>query len=295
MGLFSPVDALVVSSSVLSILINKYFLSVVLFTYPAVFQGLQCAFIIVFLMGTSKVSSLNVHVSLPAIHDIAYCLPSATAFSLALYSGSCALQQLNVIVYCSLVSTIDTVMTSSAAFLLGKPSVKWIFPLMLLQLFSLFQMIYNALDINAHWNGYLWMGVSCVSACVSCSLRKLSPAFEDTDRILIDHVISIILLLLYGIITEQVFAAWSFANMRSRWFYIGLGGSGLVCGVAASAKLKMPRQSLALAMVKIRVVASLFGLYLFDKDAISVVQEAWILISFICLLALILLERGETE
>jgi hypothetical protein len=287
------IDVLVVCSSVLSVLINKYFLSVVLFTYPAVFQGLQCAFVIVFLVIVG--TSVDVHVSLPAIHDIAYCLPSATAFSLALYSGSCALQQLSVSVHCSLASITDTVVASSGAFLLGKSSVKWMLLLMTLQLLSLFQMIYNALDMNVLWNGYLWMGIFCVSTCVACFLKKLAPDFEDGDTTLVNHVISCILLLLYGIVTKQVFAAWSFANTRSRWFYIGLGGSGLVCGMAATAKLKMPKQSLTLTVAKIRIVGSVLGLYLFDKDAISVVQQVWILISFVCFLALALLANKDAN
>lgn len=295
MGLLSLVSVLAVLLSVLSILVNKYVLSVLLFTYPALFQGWQCALVVLCLLVSSY--HQHGHLSIPATHDIANCLPSATAFSLSIYSGSRALQQLSVIVYCSLAGIVDTIMAVADAFIQGRPSVMWLLPLASMQLLSIFLLLYADVDISVNWNGYLWMGVSCVSACLSRFLRKLTPgtsAVEDAGRAVVDHVISVVLLLLYSFASRQAVTAWDFTHKYNTRFHAGLVGSGLLCGFFATVKLKLSSQSVLSVILGMRILASLLSLVLF-KDALSVAQTAWILASFMCVLVLGLFERRDLE
>ncbi|XP_062518533.1 transmembrane protein 241-like [Corticium candelabrum] len=291
MSLLSPLAILAALLSSLSILVNKYVLSVLLFTYPTLFQGWQCAFVVASLLMTSYCGILDM--SIPQMQDAVFCLPSATAFSLSIYSGSRALQQLSVAVYCSLACVVDTVMTSSVALRQGRPSAVFLFLLTLFHLLSTCLVVYNDFDYDERWSGYLWMSVSCVSACLSTFLRKDTPesvSIEKSGRVLVDHVISITLLLLYGFVSEQLVTAQNFTHIYNMRFHVGLLGSGVLCGIATIVRLKLP-SSLSLSVTfEVRAFVSFIGVVLL-RDDVSVAQAVWIVICHACVLVLGFFER----
>ena len=272
-------------SSCIAILVNRYVLWKMKFTYPTIFQSWQMCFasFLLFsshLLGYTPSKALNKNILL------SWC-PAIILFSLTIYSGSVSLARLPV----PLFAVIQQAVLQNMLLLLKmyKDKQNQFFKselfLFLLNGSFIFGTIFT-FNENVFGFRLKWMVIHCFASCSYSyfAVRHHYLELKEYDKLLINSLTSIVLLLAVGIATGETTIVFDFPFLYNQEFMIACMCSGIFgaivmisyCNLCHVFKLERVRYFNTLVMVS----ASILSIFVYGNDELTAELSVMVLISF---------------
>ena len=217
--------ALFSCSSVAAILVNKHVLWQLKFTYPTIFQSIQMACCSFFLISANVLGYVEISRLKPLI--FVKWLPAVLFFTVSIYAGSKSLAVLPIPVFALTQQNLTHGFLQIFLIYKQRKLPKTI-ALSFLILCSICVLI--VLVIGDHVYQYGWMLLHCTSnGCYSYFLLYIyhnDNEMKEIDKMVLNSSCSIILLILFGVMTGEVQSVLQFQYIWNYWFYFACLCSG---------------------------------------------------------------------
>ena len=218
-------------SSYMAILVNKYVLWKMKFTYPTIFQSWQMCFAS-FLLFSSHILGYMPSKALNRTVMLSW-FPATVLFSLIIYSGSVSLARLPVPMFAVVQQAVLQNMSLLLKMHINKtnPFLKSELILYLLFLLNgtfLFGTL-STFNQNIFGSKLKWMVVHCFASCGYSyfAMRHHYLELKEYDKLLINSLTSIILLLTVGIVTGETTIVFDFPYLYNQQFMTACMCSGI--------------------------------------------------------------------
>lgn len=235
--------ALFAISSTGAILVNKYVLWQLKFTYPTIFQSWQMCFASFLLFSSHLMGCLS---SSKALNGavVKPWFPAIILFSVSIYSGSISLARLPIPIFCF----IQQGVLQSMAFIMRFEYHT--FNSMLIREIGHVTLIVLCLFVTVCLNDnptfyFTWMVVHCSVGCGYSyfASRTRHLGLEEFDKLLMNSVFSIILLLTIGISTGETTIVFEFPFLYDNIFILACTFSGVFGAVVMISYSRLCRDS----------------------------------------------------
>lgn len=209
-------------SSCIAILVNKYVLWKMKFTYPTIFQSWQMCFAS-FLLFSSHILGYMPSKALNKIIMVSW-FPATVLFSLIIYSGSVSLARLPVPLFAVVQQAVLQNMSLLLKIHKNKRNQHFKSSLFLYLLFLLNGtfLFGTLLTFNQNIFGFRlkWMVIHCFASCSYSyfAMRHHHLDLKEYDKLLINSLTSIFLLLTIGIGTGETTIVFDFPYLYNQQF-----------------------------------------------------------------------------
>jgi len=278
-------------SSTVSVLVNKYVLWQLKFTFPTIFQSWQMCFASFLLYSCHLIGCLSYSKALTGA-VVKRWLPAIVLFSLSIYSGSISLARLPIPIFCFMQQGV----LQSMSFIIRLKYHS--FNSMLIRDTAYASVIILCLLATVGFIGNLtfnfgWMIVHCAVGCGYSyfALKTRHLGLQEFDKLLINSVFSIVLLLLIGVSTGESTFVFEFPYLYNNVFILACTCSGVFGAATMISYSRLCRDS---TIEKVRFFytiimagVSLASFVCFDNNEITTKQMFVIYLGLIstCLLS----------
>ncbi|XP_012562327.1 UDP-N-acetylglucosamine transporter TMEM241 [Hydra vulgaris] len=214
-------------SSSFAILINKYILWKLNFTYPSIFQSWQMSVASLFLISANSFEIIKI---MPlSTESFKRLLPSTFLFTVSIYSGSKALSMLPVPIFCLIqqmfiqatIYIVEIYKTKKS--MSNYQAVCIMTPLFIIWITYLFDNEYE------NQVKYVWILINCLCICLNSIYISFFKSInvQEIDKIFLNTKSSIIFLSLFGILTGETPKVINFQKLYHTFFHLLFVGSGV--------------------------------------------------------------------
>ena len=289
-------------SSCLAILVNKYVLWHMKFTYPTIFQSWQMCFasFLLFsfhLLGYLPSKALKKYIMLKWF-------PGTVLFSLIIYSGSVSLARLPVPLFAVIQQSVLQNMSLLMTILNRKQNkLKNIEVVLFLLNGSFLFGIFIVFNKNLFGDRLKWMVIHCSASCSYSYFASRNHHLElkEYDKLMINSMTSIILLLSVGVVTGETQIVFDFPLLYAKEFMTACMCSGIFgaivmisyCYLCNEYKLERVRYFNTLVMLS----ASILSILVYGNNEFSSTLSFMILMTFLltCFISFFIQRNTEED
>ena len=289
------------ASSCSAILVNKYVLWMLQFTYPTIYQSWQMFVAAFLLLSLYYIGFVQLEVVTKS--TILSWIPAIILFTISIYSGSKALAKLPVPIFCFIQQKLFICAIQMINVWKGKR----------VSLFSVWTisesvscvLIVLIYDDKFTMTNYQWVFIHCFSvfAYSFYALCVVHKQIKEIDKMVINSTCSILLLLLSGLLSGETISVLQFQHLYKSHFHFACICSG-VCGTIIMISYCKLCQHVSILWVRfynvfVMLFVSIISLFVF-QTVLSFHLLSIILIGFIIIIGqlyyqLIYLESGNVK
>lgn len=225
-------------SSTGAILVNKYVLWKLKFTYPTIFQSWQMVFAAFLLFSFHVLGHLEAQKL--SYDTLKMWIPAITLFSVSIYSGSVSLARLPIPIFCFVQQAVIHCFAQLRAI---QQSNNISNQSNLALLTSISCLIMTLLLDKIHLKGkrYKWLLLHCTSNCIYAyyAVTYNSIKLKEHDKLMLNSLISIFMLMSFGIYTGEARIVFEFPFLYHQVFLLACTLSGIFCAMFMISYVKL--------------------------------------------------------